>query len=76
VALGVKKSKAQALGWDRRTPTWIDIVQAVKEHKLVYGMTNPTSSNTGMSALFAVASSIARKTEDLSADEVDLEKLN
>jgi Ca-activated chloride channel homolog len=75
VALGVKSSKARALGWDRRAPTWIDVVQAVKDHKLVYAMTNPTSSNTGMSALFAVASAIAKKTEDLSADEVDREKL-
>ena len=75
VALGVKSSKARALGWDRRAPTWSDVVQAVKEHKLVYAMTNPTSSNTGMSALFAVASAIAKKTEDLSADEVDRDKL-
>jgi Ca-activated chloride channel homolog len=75
VALGVKASKARALGWDRRTPSWIDIVQAVKDHRFAYGMTNPTSSNTGMSALFAVASSLAKKTEDLSADEVDREKL-
>ena len=75
VALGVKSSKARALGWDRRAPTWSDVVQAVKEHKLVYAMTNPTSSNTGMSALFAVASAIAKKTEDLSADEVDRDDL-
>jgi Ca-activated chloride channel family protein len=75
VALGVKTSKAHTLGWDRRAPTWAEVVQAVKDHKLVYGMTNPTSSNTGMSALFAVASAIAKKTDDLSADEVDREKL-
>ena len=75
VAVGVKSSKARTLGWDRRAPTWIDIVQAVKEGKFVYGMTNPTSSNTGMSALFAVASAIAKKAEDLSAEEVDREKL-
>jgi Ca-activated chloride channel family protein len=75
VALGVKTSKARALGWDRHPPTWMDIVQAVKVHQFAYGMTNPTSSNTGMSALFAVASSIAKKTEDLSAEEVDREKL-
>jgi Ca-activated chloride channel family protein len=75
VALGIKTSKAHALGWDRRAPTWIEVVQAVKDHKLVYGMTNPTSSNTGMSALFAVASSIAKKTEDLSAEEVDRARL-
>jgi Ca-activated chloride channel family protein len=75
VALGVKASKARELGWDKQSPTWIDIVQAVKNHEFVFGMTNPTSSNTGMSALFAVASAIARKTDDLSVDEVDREKL-
>ena len=75
VALGVKKSKAHELGWDKQPPTWIDIVQAVKDRKFVFGMTNPTSSNTGMSALFAVASAIAGKTDDLSVEEVDREKL-
>jgi Ca-activated chloride channel family protein len=71
VALGVKESKARALGWDRTAPSWSDITQAVKDGKFAYGMTNPTSSNTGMSALFAVAASSAQKTEDLAASEVD-----
>jgi Ca-activated chloride channel family protein len=71
VALGVKASKAKALGWDNAPPTWKDIAAAVKAHKFSYAMTNPVSSNTGMSALFAVASSIAGKTEDLSIEEVD-----
>lgn len=71
VALGVKASKVRELGWDRSTPGWGDITQAVRDGKFVYAMTNPTSSNTGMSALFAVAASSARKTEDLAASEVD-----
>jgi len=71
VALGVKESKARELGWDRSTPSWSGITQAVRDGKFVYGMTNPASSNTGMSALFAVASSSAKKTEDLAASEVD-----
>src|SRR5581483_505551 len=71
VALGVKQSKAHALGWDRAAPNWSDVTQAVKDGKLVYAMTNPTSSNTGMSTLFAVAASIAKKTEDLTATDVD-----
>ena len=71
VALGVKESKAHTLGWDRATPTWSDITQAVKDGTFAYAMTNPASSNTGMSALFAVAASIAKKTEDLTASEVD-----
>ena len=71
VALGVKESKAHALGWDRTAPSWSEVTQAVRDGKFVYAMTNPTSSNTGMSALFAVAASSARKTEDLASAEVD-----
>lgn len=71
VALGVKSSKAHALGWDRATPNWSEVTQAVRDGKFVYAMTNPTSSNTGMSALFAVAAAAAKKTEDLAAAEVD-----
>ena len=71
VALGVKLSKAHALGWDEKTPDWSEITRVVKDGKLAYAMTNPTSSNTGMSALFAVAASSAKKTEDLAAAEVD-----
>jgi Ca-activated chloride channel family protein len=75
VTLGLKQSKARALGWDKKAPSWADIAKAAKEGRLAYGMTNPTSSNTGMSALFAVASSIAKKTEDLTADDVNREAL-
>jgi Ca-activated chloride channel homolog len=71
VALGVKASKAKALGWDRTTPSWSDVTQAVRDGKFAYAMTHPTSSNTGMSALLAVAASSARKTEDLAASEID-----
>src|SRR5262245_17910186 len=70
VALGVKKSRLQALGWDRRAPSWADIARAAETGKFTYAMTNPTSSNTGMSALFAVASSVAGKTEDLTLADV------
>jgi Ca-activated chloride channel homolog len=71
VALGVKEAKLKALGWDRQVPTWADIARAAGGGQLRYAMTNPASSNSGMSAVFAVASAVAGKTEDLSADEVD-----
>ncbi|HYN58188.1 MAG TPA: VWA domain-containing protein [Rubrivivax sp.] len=71
VALGVKPAVAKALGWDAQPPTWAAIAQAAGAGKLRYAMTNPSSSNTGMSALFAVASAVAGKTEDLTAAEVD-----
>jgi Ca-activated chloride channel homolog len=71
VALGVTESKARDLGWDHAPPSWSDVTQAVRDGKFAYAMTNPTSSNTGMSALFAVAAANAGKTEDLAASEVD-----
>ncbi len=71
VALGVKQARAQSLGWTTQAPSWSEIAQAAGAGKLRYAMTNPTSSNTGMSALFAVASAVAGKTEDLTAEEVD-----
>ena len=75
VALGVKAAKLKALGWDAKPPTWADIAQAAGKGQLRYAMTNPTSSNTGMSALFAVASAVAGKTEDLAVSEVKPEVL-
>ena len=75
VVLGVKPAKAKLLGWDEKAPTWADIASAAGDGRLQYAMTNPTSSNTGMSALFAVASAVAGKTEDLQAKEVDAKVL-
>lgn len=71
VALGVKQGKAQALGWNKQAPSWSEIAKAAGSGQLRFAMTNPTSSNTGMSALFAVASAVAGKTEDLTVQEVD-----
>ena len=75
VALGVKAAKLKALGWDRQVPTWAEIAAAAGRGALRYAMTNPASSNSGMSAVFAVASAVAGKTEDLSAQEVDAKVL-
>jgi Ca-activated chloride channel homolog len=75
VALGIKPAKLHELGWDRQRPTWSQIAQAAGAGKLRFAMTNPASSNSGMSALFAVASAVAGKTEDLQAHEVDAKVL-
>ncbi|MGD9774764.1 substrate-binding domain-containing protein [Diaphorobacter sp.] len=75
VALGVKGETLRRLGWDKAAPTWSDIARAAAQGQLRYAMTNPASSNTGMSALFAVASAVAGKTEDLQAGEVDAKVL-
>ena len=75
VALGIKADVAQRLGWDSKAPTWADIARAARDGQLRYAMTNPSSSNTGMSALFAIASAAAGKTEDLTVAEIDAELL-
>lgn len=59
VLMGVKASKAQELGWDTTKPSWADIAAASREGKLTYGMTDPSASNTGFSALVAVATALA-----------------
>jgi Ca-activated chloride channel family protein len=70
VALGVKQEKLRELGWDNVAPTWADVAAAVRASKLRYAMTSPSSSNTGMSALFAVACAAAGKNEDLTLADI------
>jgi Ca-activated chloride channel family protein len=70
IALGVKAVKLKALGWDAKPPGWAEIAQAASTGKLRYAMTSASGSNTGMSALFAVASASAGKSEDLTVDDV------
>jgi len=71
VALGVKADTLK----DRKPPTWADIARAAGSGRLRFAMTNPASSNSGMSAVFAVASAVAGKTEDLAAADVDTKVL-
>jgi len=75
IALGVKAAKVAQLGWNTKPPGWAEIAKVAGAGQLRYGMTNPSSSNTGMSALFAVASALAGKTEDLDTQDVDEKQL-
>src|SRR5215472_9348985 len=70
VVLGLKASKAHALGWDNEEPTWEDISDAAKAGKFTFGMTNPTSSNTGFTATIGLAAALARNPDALT--EADL----
>jgi Ca-activated chloride channel family protein len=71
IVLGVKPAVAAALGWDKAPPSWKDVATAATAGKLHYAMTNPTASNSGLSALVAVASSIAGKGEGLGSGDVN-----
>ncbi len=70
VLLGLKASKAHALGWDAQEPTWADIADAAKAGKFTFGMTNPTSSNTGLTATIGLAAALAKNPDALT--EADL----
>src|SRR5262249_25126244 len=70
VLLGLKASKARALGWDKQEPTWKEIADAAKAGKFTFGMTNPTSSNTGLTATIGLAAALAKNPDGLT--EADL----
>lgn len=71
VVLGVKQSKFQALGWDRKAElTWKDVAQAAASGQFSFAMTNPTSSNSGFSALMGVAAAFAGKADALTEADV------
>jgi Ca-activated chloride channel family protein len=71
IVLGVKPAVAAVLGWDKAAPSWQEIAAAAAAGKFHYAMTNPTASNSGLSALVAVASSIAGKGEGLGSGDVN-----
>src|SRR5271165_6565256 len=70
VLLGLKASKAHALGWDNAEPTWKDIADAAKAGRFTFGMTNPTSSNTGLTATIGLAAALAKNPDALTEDDL------
>ncbi|MFZ5483850.1 MAG: substrate-binding domain-containing protein [Pseudomonadota bacterium] len=71
VVLGVKESRFKSLGWDKQPDlAWKEIAQAAAAGKLNYAMTNPTSSNSGFSALMGVAASFSGKADALTEPDV------
>ena len=71
VVLGVKESKALAWGWvDNLNLTWSDVVQKAASGELHFAMTNPSSSNSGFSALVGVASALAGKGDALQIADI------
>jgi Ca-activated chloride channel homolog len=70
VLLGLKKSRAHALGWDSQEPTWKDIADASKTGKFTFGMTNPTSSNTGLTATIGLAAALAKNPDALTEEDL------
>ncbi|MER6271063.1 VWA domain-containing protein [Streptomyces sp900105755] len=70
VAIGVKTSTVQALGWKPADVTWSQVEQAVEAGRLTYGMTDPARSNSGFATLVSVASALSGAQSALTDDDV------
>lgn len=73
VILGVRKSKAEALGWVGKPVYMKDILAAVSSGQLKFLMTSATQSNSGASAYLAMLSSALGDAESV-ITEADLQK--
>ncbi|MBV8368313.1 MAG: VWA domain-containing protein [Candidatus Eremiobacteraeota bacterium] len=72
VILGVKHSVAQRLGWDGgKRVTWRQIENAVSAGNFRYAMTNPSTSNSGFSAVLSVATALAGTGDALRPSDVN-----
>jgi Ca-activated chloride channel homolog len=71
VVLGLRNDVAADLGWTTTSPTWAQIAQAASEGRFTYGMTNPAASNSGFSALVAVATALSGTGSALTDADID-----
>jgi Ca-activated chloride channel family protein len=75
VVLGVKASVAKKFGWTSSGVTWKDIAAKSASGQFHFAMTNPTASNSGFSAVIAVASALAGASDALRPSDVNTAKL-
>ncbi|WP_236791046.1 VWA domain-containing protein [Amycolatopsis sp. GM8] len=71
VVIGVRESVAKRLGWDHNPVTWSDIQAAARNGQFTFAMTDPSVSNTGFSALVAVASALDGSGRALDSAAID-----
>ena len=75
VIFGIKKSKAQELGFINKEVYTKDIVNAISNGKLKFSMSNPTSTNSGASAYLGMLATLAGNPEVLTAEILENEEL-
>lgn len=71
VAIGVKPETVRRLGWKPEDLTWSQVHKAVAAGDLTYGMTDPSRSNSGFSALISVASGLSGAQSALTDADVE-----
>ena len=70
VILGVRKAKAEELGWIGKDVSMRDILAAVEAGKLKFLMTSATQSNSGAAAYLAMLSAALGKQDVLTQDDL------
>ncbi|SHN48123.1 VWA domain-containing protein [Cryptosporangium aurantiacum] len=70
VVFGLRQSVARSLGWDARPVAWSEIAQAAASKKFTFGMTDPSASNSGFSALVGVAAALSGSGDALTTADV------
>ncbi|ANZ40064.1 hypothetical protein BBK82_32525 [Lentzea guizhouensis] len=70
VVLGLPAAKVRELGWDGKQVGWAEIAAAAGQKKFSYGMTDPSASNSGFSALVGVAAALSGSGSALDAAKI------
>lgn len=72
VIVGVKHGVAQQLGWTGgKRVGWRDVQSAVASGRFRYAMTNPSTSNSGFSAVLSVSTALAGTGDALRPSQVN-----
>ena len=71
VVLGLRRSVAERLGWVGRPVTWAEIAGAAGARQFTYGMTDPSASNSGFSAVVAVATALVGAGSALTIEQAE-----
>lgn len=75
VIFGIKKSKAEELGFINKTIYTKDILDAISSKKLKFSMSNPTTTNSGASSYLGLISTLAGNPEVLTDEMLENETL-
>ncbi|RSD16282.1 substrate-binding domain-containing protein [Amycolatopsis eburnea] len=70
VVLGLAAPVAQRLGWTGKPVSWGEIAAQAGKKAFSYGMTDPSASNSGFSALVGVASALAGAGNAIDARQI------
>lgn len=70
VTIGVRRAAAERLGWGNRDVSWADVAEASAAGQLRFAMANPSASNSGLTALVAVATAEADTGAAITAGDV------